>query len=381
MDTLSIFFALLRSGMTGESVPEAELPDHINWEGVVALARKHTVLGIVIAAVQTLPAHLRPDVALTTKMNKFALGLLKTNIVLDRTVAKLVSFLHNHGVNGVLLKGQGIARVYRDPYIRQVGDIDYYVGSKQYSRAVALCKEHLMVKGEKGDENTQHFDFTLDRVTVELHRIATIAYSPFIKGKFRRWLEYQLEEADDRRTLNIAGADVTLPSLDFDVIYIFYHAWRHYLTGGIGLRQLCDWAMLFLTHGADIDRDRIIADLKRFHMTKGWCLFACIAVRYLGVSAASIPLYDPRYEKQSRRVFQEIMTGGNFGTYFEDTPIFYSHEGGGIREELGKIPSLTRYCASLFPLIPAEATFLYFHRLTAGLVAFAKKKTGRHDAR
>ncbi len=376
MDTPSIFFALLRSGMTGKPIPQSELPVSIDWGEVIALAKKHTVYGIIIESVQYLPESLRPTPEITAKMSRFALGLIQANIITDRAVGRLVNFFREHGINGVLLKGQGIARLYRDPGMRQNGDIDFYVGKRVYREAVELCKKYLIKPGEESEENTQHFGFSLGGVPVELHRIATIAYSPFVKGRLQRWIEDQLEESPERRALTIGDAEVTLPSLDFDVIYIFYHAWRHYLTGGVGLRQLCDWAMIFLRHAEDLDRERIVSDLRRFDMTKGWKLFACIAVQYLGVPATSIPLYDPRYVGQSRRVFEEIMTGGNFGRYLEVSPVFDT-KSRGLGDELRKIPVLTKYFLSLFTLIPAEATFLYFHRLTSGITAFIKRKAGK----
>lgn len=372
MEPLSSFFTLLRAGMTAKPIPADQLPDHIDWERVVALARKHTVLGIVIDAIQYLPAELRPAPALAARLQKFALGLIQANILTDRAVGHLVSFFDSHGIHGVLLKGQGIARLYREPHMRQNGDIDFFVGAEQYPKARDLVRRHLLRPDDRPEENTQHFGFMLDGVPVELHRLATISYNPMVNPRLQRWITDQLLHSPRRRTLSIGGADVTVPSLEFDTVYIFYHAWRHYLTGGVGLRQLCDWAMILLTHGDRLDKARIAADIRRFHMTRGWRLFACIAVKYLGVPPETMPLYDPKYEKASRKVFEEIMAGGNFGRDLEVSPVFDT-QGSGVRYELGKIPALTQYCLSLFPLIPAEATFLYFHRLFSGFSAFIKK--------
>lgn len=371
-----VFFSLLRSGMYGTPIPEAELPDSIDWKSIIALARKHVVLGIIIDSVALLPEHLHPSASTMAKMNKFAIGLIQTNLILDRTAARLVTFLREHDIEGVLLKGQGVARFYRQPQMRQCGDIDFYVGRKIYKKAVALCKAHLMKKGGDCHETDQHFDFTLDKVTIELHRIASRIYSPVRNAAFQKWVEEELEHSPERRTLTVGETDISLPPLDFDAIYIFYHAWRHFITGGIGMRQICDWAMIFYSKSEDIDKDKLVKNIRRFGMTVGWKLFACIAVRCLGVGAEKIPLYDPSFSKKADKVLEDILDGGNFGYYSKAnmrTPI----RGFGVKHALGKLRNFGEYYINLVPLIPVEATFILFNRLTVGTVSYLKRSKSK----
>lgn len=371
-----VFFSLLRSGMYGTPIPEAELPDSIDWKSIIALARKHVVLGIIIDSVALLPEHLHPSASTMAKMNKFAIGLIQTNLILDRTAARLVTFLREHDIEGVLLKGQGVARFYRQPQMRQCGDIDFYVGRKIYKKAVALCKAHLMKKGGDCHETDQHFDFTLDKVTIELHRIASRIYSPVRNAAFQKWVEEELEHSPERRTLTVGETDISLPPLDFDAIYIFYHAWRHFITGGIGMRQICDWAMIFHSKSEDIDKDKLVKNIRRFGMTVGWKLFACIAVRCLGVGAEKIPLYDPSFSKKADKVLEDILDGGNFGYYSKAnmrTPI----RGFGVKHALGKLRNFGEYYINLVPLIPVEATFILFNRLTVGTVSYLKRSKSK----
>ena len=371
-----VFFSLLRSGMYGTPIPEAELPDSIDWKSIIALARKYVVLGIIIDSVALLPEHLHPSASTMAKMNKFAIGLIQTNLILDRTAARLVTFLRKHDIEGVLLKGQGVARFYRQPQMRQCGDIDFYVGRKIYKKAVALCKAHLMKKGGDCHETDQHFDFTLDKVTIELHRIASRIYSPVRNAAFQKWVEEELEHSPERRTLTVGETDISLPPLDFDAIYIFYHAWRHLITGGIGMRQICDWAMIFHSKSEDIDKDKLVKNIRRFGMTVGWKLFACIAVRCLGVGAEKIPLYDPSFSKKADKVLEDILDGGNFGYYSKAnmrTPI----RGFGVKHALGKLRNFGEYYINLVPLIPVEATFILFNRLTVGTVSYLKRSKSK----
>lgn len=363
-----IFFALLRSGMYGIPIPAAELPASINWKEVISLAKKQVVLGIIIDSIQLLPENLRPAPPLADKLNKFALGLIQANLVIEKTVGRLVEFFNQHNIKGVLLKGQGAGRYYRQPQMRHSGDIDFYVGKQAYKKASQLCREYLRDNNTKCSHNEHHFNFSMNGVPVELHHTASTIYTPARNRRFQQWTVEQLENSPARRTVLLGNVEVTLPSYDFDAIFIFYHAWRHFIMGGIGIRQLCDWAMIFHTHADDIDKEQLIEDIHRFGITEGWKLFACVAVRYLGASADKIPLYDSSYHKKAEKIFEEIMEGGNFGYHSAAHLRTKGYQQSGLRYGLLKVGNVTKYFLSLFPLIPLEATFLYLNRLYHGTI-------------
>ena len=372
----NIFFSLLKSGMYGTPIPAADLPEHIDWSSILTLAKKQTVIGLIIESVQFLPESLHPSPSTYAKMQKFALRNIHTHMMLDKEAARLTEFFDKHGIRGRLLKGQGVARYYRVPQMRQCGDIDYYVGQKAYQNAIRLCRKELMDKDSKWHETEKHFSFNLNNAEIELHKIATQTYSPIHNRRLQRWIISELEESEGR-TLRIGDTDVPLPSYEFDAIFIFYHAWRHYLVGGIGLRQLCDWAMLFHSHADDIDMQKLTDNVRRFGMTKGWQLFASIAVRYLGVPADKIPLYDPSLAIPADKILDDIIKGGNFGFYSEEYLRTKQRPSVGLKTGISKFRNIIGYYTSIFPLIPAEATFLLFHRLIFGSISFTKRSLSR----
>ena len=196
--------------------------------------------------------------------------------------------------------------------------------------------------------------------------------TPVRRQRFQKWVEQELEDPSRLRTLSVGKMEVRLPGYDFDAIFVFYHAWGHFIRGGIGLRQLCDWTMILQNHAGDIDRRRLEENLRRFGLVKGWKIFGWIAVNRLGLPAEKMPLYDPAVRPQAQRVLEEVMAGGNFGFYSvanTRTPMY----GTGLRHGLGKLRNITGYFLSLFPLIPAEATFLFFNRLYTGTLDHTRR--------
>ncbi|MDE6715943.1 MAG: nucleotidyltransferase family protein [Muribaculaceae bacterium] len=365
-NNISVFFVLLRSGMYDLPIPENQLPDHIDWAYILELARKHTVMGLIIDSIRHLPPNLRPSAPISEKLDKFALRLISSNAMLDRAAIRLGSFLNSHGIKGVLLKGQGVARsYYHMPQLRQCGDIDFYVGKKQFRKAVELCRQELIHDKENGGMNEKHFNFDLDGVNIEIHRTASQIYTPIRAQRFQKWIEEELDSRTNTRTVAFGNTEITLPSYDFDAIFIFQHAWQHFITGGIGLRQLCEWALILQTHYDDIDVAKLEENIRSFGLTRGWKLFACIAVKHLGVSPCKMPLYDPSYSGKSEKYFKTILRDGNFGYYSEAyarTPIV----GYGLWHGLGKIRNFAGYYISLFSFIPVDSTCVFFHRMTSG---------------
>lgn len=357
--------------MYGIPVPESDLPESIDWKAVLALAQQHAVVGTIINSVQLLPGRLRPSGSTFSKMNKFALGLIQANLVLDKTAGRLADFLREQQIPGVLLKGQGVARYYPTPQVRQTGDIDFYVGKKLYRQAVDLCRSKLAANPAECEETSAHFSFEMDGVEIELHRLAARMFSPFRGRRFQRWIEQELERSPRRRELVLGGSQVVLPPVDFDALFIFYHAWFHYVTGGIGLRQLCDWAVIFQTRGSELNYAGIVENLRRFGLVKPWKLYACIAVGYLGVAPDRMPLYDPAYAAKAEKILDEIVAGGNFGTSSAAYARLHAH-GYGWRYAFAKLRNILSSFASLWPLAPVEATFLLFNRLFSGAIFFCK---------
>lgn len=373
-NSVDFFFSLLRSGLYGAPVPEAELPESVDWKSVVGLARKHAVYGVIIDAVQLLPDRLLPPKKGLVAMSRFSLGLFETNLIVDKAAARLAAFLKRHGIDGVLLKGQGVARYYRQPQMRHCGDIDYYVGKKKIKEASALCREKLADDKDACEDGIQHFSFDMDGVHIELHRLATRVYSPFKYKRIQKWIVEELEQSGNRRELAVgnSGATIPVPSVDFDAIYIFYHAWRHYIQGGIGLRQLSDWTMLFYSSGSEIDIEKLKDNIHRFGLETAWKLFACIAVEYLGLPAERMPLYDPAYSRKSEKVLQKVMDGGNFGFYsatYTDIPLL----GHGLKHGFSKTWNEIKNLFSLLPLAPVEAMSFYLQRLVFGPINYVQR--------
>ena len=302
---------LVRMSLWGtvESLPETA-PD---WEEVLSLAHKQTLIGLVAEAVPMLPDHLKPAPQLRLKLHATAMRIVRSHVLLDRKVAEITTRMSANGIDSVILKGQGTALNYPNPQSRQCGDIDLYVGEKNFGR----CLEILLPDSGRTESDfkyIKHFDIEEDGVVIEVHRVAEMLPSAKTDKFFQDWTKDCLETSRLRKVC-IGGSMVNLPPAEFDAVYIMYHAWHHFLSGGVGLRQLCDWTMHLHRFYDLVCVEELHEKLSDFDLLVAWKVFACVAVSYLGLPAEQCPLYDSLYNVKAERVMQVIWDEGNFGKY------------------------------------------------------------------
>lgn len=310
-ESQSFLLSLVRMALWGvhESLP-VHTPD---WKDVFNQAYRQTLLGIVADAVPMLPSDLQPDAQTRQKLYAVATKIALTHPLLNRKVADIKTRMDNIGINCVLLKGQGTALNYPNPQSRQCGDIDLYVGDENF---IPVLK-HLTPGREKNAayyRTQKHIDITEDGISIEIHRVADILPGIRQNRLFQQWTENSLQ-SEALRKVEINGVSINLPPTDFDAIYIMNHTWHHFMVGGIGLRQICDWTMHMHRFHDQIDADALEENLSSFGLTQAWKVISCIAVKHLGLPEAECPLYDPSYAKKADKALEVIWDEGNFGIY------------------------------------------------------------------
>lgn len=365
--------SFLRTALWG--VPAScDTPD---WRTLLRLAEKQTVTGLIYDVALTLPPSQQPDGELLRTLHLHTVRIAQSHQLLNTTLAEIVSRLRTEGIRTVLLKGQGVARNYPNPLRRGCGDIDLYVGEPEYTRACRLLNEWGMLDGEKTAESIQHLHFTYNGVCIEIHRIAGIMFSRCRNRLFRRWSDELLQE-DSYNTMQIdgtlaasGGTQVLLPPVRFDAFYLFYHTYKHFLTGGVGLRQFCDWTMYLHDFADEIDRTALKEDLHRFRLLHPWQVMGHIAVRHLGLPQEEFPFFsaDAGVKKTADAMLELILQSGNFGFH---NPNRTRRPDGYLAGKLHSFRLMHRRLWQVFPLCPADTLCYYSAFLTKGIAQLFK---------
>lgn len=310
-----LMLQLLRSGLWNREVDFCcGDMEAINWQEVLAVAQKQTVLGVVGDGIDALPEQLKPDKDLLIRLYTTAYRNAQLHEFMNGVIAELFGVLEQYGVHGVLLKGQGMAMNYPDPTKRGCGDIDLYVEPGDYPAARNAFVDSGILTGPFREE-MHHLEFSYKGVRVEIHWTPTSYYNWANFRYLPDWSRDLLKRECCRKVL-FENQVVCLPPVRFDAFFIFYHIYQHLFVGGVGLRQLCDWAVYLHRFRDEIDRELLSRDLRKMKVLNMWKILGCIAVDFLGLPQEEFPFYDGSCVQKARFLMNHvILRSGNFGQY------------------------------------------------------------------
>jgi len=234
-------------------------------------------------------------------------GVLR-NEQLNSDQEEVIRLLEAQSVRSVVLKGTSAARFYPYPDARCLGDIDLLVDQSNLMQV----EQVLAFLGYKktDHEHKFHISYIKGNTTIEVHFAASEV--PDIAGG------YAVQE-EMKCFLNCAHK-VTFNEMEFPVLsdshqtlLMLLHMERHMLEQGIGLRQLCDWAV-FVEKSDKSHWDSYSVDLIK---KCGLLIYASVitkaCVRYLGLtkekSTWCLPVSDLLVDEFIRDVFR----GGDMG--------------------------------------------------------------------
>jgi len=204
--------------------------------------------------------------------------------------------LKQGGVSPVVLKGFGLAMLYPQPYLRQWGDLDVYVGPGQYHQAAEVLRTVFpeAMHHEEEWEELKHYNFVLPHGLVEMHR-TTVKLDHPVDSRLFQHLEDEAMRSNRVQHVEYDGMELTLPEMQFNLFYTFLHAWIHFVEEGLGMKQLCDVALLMHHTHEHTDRETLEKylwnNLRRLHLTEPWMLIGYVSIHALGLPANEWPLY------------------------------------------------------------------------------------------
>lgn len=371
-DHTEAFFTLLRAGLWNGSADNGRLFNPAtDWNVLLTLAEQQTVSGLVADAIFRLPPEQQPATDTLRKLTAQVAAITRRHALLNNRLVEVVGLLQAEGIHSVLLKGQGVATLYPHPTLRMCGDIDLYIGKENYARACQLLRER---NGEETPytESEKHFHTTFGGVTVELHRIAEKLFNPLQDARFQRWSTNHLQE-NKTDIVHIEGEEIQVPSVCVNAVYVFNHLWHHFIAGGIGLRQFCDWVMVLHRFHEKSDLVELKACLKAFGLWRAWRIFGCIAVTELGLPEAEFPFFDARLRPQADKVLARILSEGNFGKYSKAQS---RRPDGIIAGKLHSLRHISSRIIGIATVSPLKAAEYYVRFLVLGLKGLIQALTG-----
>ena len=299
--------------------------DGMDWQKLYFFASRQAILGLCFDGIERLGEEYPEELMLNpigrellmTWMGK-AQQIRRQNMKVNVVASKLYSMLREDGFRCCILKGQGNALMYPNPYSRTPGDIDVWVNASR-EEITEYAKKHF----EIGDDiRFHHLETSLDGVPVELHFFPGIMNNPIYHARLQKWFRRNTDlQCSHVLELPDGAGEIAVPTLAFNVIYQLTHLYHHFFDEGIGMRQIIDYYyvvisdyLLVINDESLGIRDTLQRELKHLGLWK----FAG-AVMYVLHKVLGLPeekMIAPMDEKRGKLLLSEIMNGGNFGRHF-----------------------------------------------------------------
>ncbi|MCD8118528.1 MAG: nucleotidyltransferase family protein [Lachnospiraceae bacterium] len=214
----------------------------------------------------------------------------------------------------VILKGSSAAIYYPNPTLRTMGDIDILVKPEHQMEVVHILQEQGY--GDVvGDEHHCHMALHKEDYTIEVHREVNGLFLGK-KSKCVQRIRRYLEDALERRQY-IDGLPVLAD--DQQAVVLLLHKLEHFLTSGLGLRQICDWAV-FVEEKLNAQRPdgkRQWKTLEPLLKDFGLLTFAGVMTRvcidYLHLPREAAPWAMAYDGETAEKVIEQVLREGNFG--------------------------------------------------------------------
>lgn len=302
----------------GKKVDMSMVVAKIDWRQIYTFASRQALLGFCFDGIERLTKEFSEEL----KQNPMGRDLLMTwmgaaqqirrqNVKVNAVAGKLYSKFREDELRCCILKGQGNALMYPNPYSRTPGDIEVWVNASRED-ITDYAKTHF----EIGDDiRFHHLETSFDGVPVELHFFPGIMNNPIYNARLQKWFKRNA----DLQCSHIVGlpdgaGDIAIPTTAFNVIYQLTHLYHHFFDEGIGMRQIIDYYYVVNNDELLAIKDTLQKELKHLGLWKFARAVMYVLHETLGISEEK--MIAPMDEKRGKLLLSEILNGGNFGQHF-----------------------------------------------------------------
>ena len=299
MDNL---FTLLRLGLGTSTLDKENLSDFImlsvdKWKFLGETVRKQGVLAIMLDGINKLENTsygLTRELSANQKLDWIGevMQLEQRNRQQTAVMNDMTEKWSLAGCRVMVMKGQANGLLYPNHLHRTPGDIDCYLFGDY-----ALGNEIARQAGAEVDESWyKHSSIQYKGETFENHQY----FVHTREGKRSKLLQNELLEVlNTKKWEHFPNSSICLPPTQWNAMFLTYHACAHFITEGLRLKQVLDWAVFLQKEQDNVDWDEFYAFCDRHHLRRFAEAITTICVKYLGIQVSkSVLATDSPYAEK-----------------------------------------------------------------------------------
>lgn len=370
LDTAEIaLLEILKREMTGLDGTEKMELSVAGLNAVMRLAQEHAVMGLVANAAVRNRIVIAGGAA--EGRGETVMRLMQQTMAHRQTmqrfwdaVGRFARLMKENGIAYLVFKGLAVARHYPEPFVRTMGDVDFYVPKEDFLRAVEVIEQGLHVEMDKEDVD-KHYSFDWQGIRFEMHYQIETFGSYRHQLRFNRMIDEAMAEHTDSFKVCYSDGNETevcvLPPTE-DIIVVFKHWFNHLLVEGVGLRQTLDLAVLLNAYRDKMNVARLMTALDSIGYMKAFRAMLAMMKRYLGLDwLDSFFVFDHRDERYADKLMAAVRESGNFGRKA------YRNHTTGKKKSMETATRALRHCVTFLWLAPKDIICLIPRRISITL--------------
>lgn len=302
-----------------------EIPDGVDWQDVY---RESVLQSVSALAFSNMQRELLPDnVAAEWEENTFQ--IMMSNMHVDAEHAQLHQIMTAAKIPYVVLKGNVSACYYPDPMLRAMGDVDFLIDKKDIGKADLLLRKNGFIAQPSNHECERAYHKGMS--IWELHWEVNGVPGGDVGDQIHEYLSDIIEKAEPA---TLTSGEYMSPTPFHHGLVMLLHVARHMVTGGIGLRHLCDWAVFVERIGNDFPA--LFEDkLKAVGLWRFAQLLTQLSVVYL---RCPVQTWIGELEKKLLdQLKDDVFAAGNFGVKdnnrADEAKFITSRKKGGVNDD------------------------------------------------
>jgi len=338
---------------------------HIDWIDLLDFAARQGVIGVYWRGIELIfksptPLNKPTDDEVMEWWGEVN-DIKKRNEDLFKKTAFVSNTFRKEGFENCILKGQGNATMYPDPYLRTPGDIDIWLkGSKTEINSYV----NKLFPKEKGSGLHIHFPIFKDTL-IEVHYTPRILDNPSAD----RCLQQYFKEVQSQQMNNIVdlpiGKCISIPTPYFNIIHQLTHLYRHFICEGITLKHLVDYYYLLINYyhwniqdnHDTINSTQLLSFLMRIKVLRFAKVILFILQEGLGIEEKYL------YTTPNKRIGKLLLEGiiednGSLGLKSHKSPLIYNSITERVQEKIKRT-------LFLIPYFPEETIWSIYYRTRA----------------
>lgn len=307
--TYEDFLQLLKASINKSEVKI----NNYNWQSILQLSNIHKVLPLVYEALYKSEEFKNTDKDFQKYLKNTSMQIIYNQIQRSERFLQIYEEFNKKGLKILVFKGIILRQLYPIPDERISGDEDLLIKKEDLKKAEEILKSKDMdrILSKEEEEDVYHYFCKKTGLHLELHT-RLFGNSSEIYKKMEKTFQGVF---DNSEKVIINNVTINTFSLDKHFLYVICHAMKHFVSSGIGIRQICDIVMYINKYFDKINWNYIWQEVSNFGYETLFVNFLQIGIDYLGLDEKKITYAKNKnkYYINTKNLLEDIIDGGIYG--------------------------------------------------------------------